>query len=149
MVQSGSSFSCPAPGGSRVCKPGLCCQPLEQLELFMTLLCLPSGHTHLPQARSVSPRSASGRLGMTVCFPVLVQGTDPLLVLFLLQHTGDCCAGGGNVTQHAPVREPSLTFFKMHTESTQGSALVPGRSQECLLLQGWHRRRRKLRDPVD
>lgn len=55
---------------------------------------------------------------MTVCFPVLVQGTDPLLVLFFSQHTGDYRARGGNVTQHAPVRELSLTFFKMHTEST-------------------------------
>lgn len=86
---------------------------------------------------------------MTVCFPVLVQGTEPLLVLFLSQHTVDCHAGGGNVTQHAPVGEPSLTFFKMHTESTQGSALAPGSSQEFPLLQGWHRRRRKLRGPVD
>lgn len=92
--------------------------PLEQLELFMILLLLPSGHTHLPQVRTASPRSASGRLGMTVCFPVLVQGTDPLLVLFFPQHTGDCRAGGGNVTHHAPVLEPSITFFKMHTLST-------------------------------
>lgn len=57
--------------------------------------------------------------------PELLQGTEPLLVLFLPQRPGGCHGGGGKVTHRAPVPEQSLTFLKSPSRALSWSLEVP------------------------